>query len=198
MDDRLVRGYIAGAVGGIVMAALNYILFKLGYAEVRYVDLVGVVLFGYTPNTLGAIVTAQVIQWGHAALMGIGFAYLIPLVTSRYITFKGMTYGVIIWFLTFGVGALLKVPLYTNLSWTTPASHLFTSSVWGAVAALSLVWMGEGYSCQVLASPACKRYADENDKRLAARLERQEKLLVQVINNKQAGKRSWFSRLKFW
>lgn len=182
MPDRFVCGYIAGAVGGVVMALINFTAFSLGLSQTRLLDLAGIVFLGSVPATLAEQILSQLIQLEHAAVAGIVFAYLIPRIGSSHLVFKGATFGATIWLIIFGIGALYKLPLYNNISWTTVASHLLTSLLWGAAAAFVLVrleqWdFQEGrHSSLLLAAPAYKPASDD-DSELMELQEQQDKLL---------------------
>ncbi len=143
MRDTFVRGYMAGVIGGIAMTIINQILFSLGFASSRFFDISAMIYLGYVPNTIGEQFISEVIHLGHAALIGISFAYIFPLIGRDYFVFKGATFGAFIWSIVFGIGSLLKVPLFFNLSWISVASYLFISATWGAVMSLSLVWFEE-------------------------------------------------------
>ncbi|WP_122627871.1 hypothetical protein [Lucifera butyrica] len=170
MEDRFIRGYIAGVIGGIVMVLLDYILFVLGISEARYLDLVAIMIWGYVPLTVFGQSIAQVIQLGHAALVGITFAFLVPVIDNKYLLFKGATYGAVVWFTVFAIGSLYKLSLFYLSSPTNAFSHLITSAIWGVVAAVALTRM-EKYATaresrqvdSAVAVPAYKRYTGESD-----------------------------------
>ena len=206
MHDRFVRGYIAGTIGGIVMVLFNFILYILGYSETRFLDLVSIIFLGYISDNILEQAIAQIIHTGHAAFTGISFAYLVPKINNNYLKFKGATFGAISWFIIFGVGSLYKVPLFTKSAATTVLTYLFSSTIWGVVAALVLVWFEQHsestqesrQSNQIIPSPAYKRFSDKNVERLEERLEQDEKLLMQVISEQHKSKRSFLSWFKFW
>jgi hypothetical protein len=187
------------------MSLLNFILYILGYAETKFIDLISIIFFGYiTENTFGMTI-AQTIQLGHSALMGILFAYLVPKINSNYLTFKGATYGCTVWFIIFAIGSLYKLPLYAKSSEVTVFTYLFTSATWGIAVAFVLAWFEQRYESpqesrhtrSIITAPAYKRYSDENVERLEERLEQDEKLIMQVVRE-QRSKRSFLTRLKFW
>ena len=206
MQDRFIRGYISGAVGGVVMVLINIIFFELGVTESKHTDLISVIFLGHVPTIMGEQIIILIIQLGHTAIMGITFAYLAPKIKNEYFTFKGATYGVVIWFIIFSIGSLYKVPLFYNNSWITISSYLATSSIWGVITSLVLIWfekragdIKENYqSSHLIGSPAYKYYSDENEESLKKLLKRHDKLLIQSIRHKQARNQSFLSRFKFW
>lgn len=174
MHDRFVHGYLSGAIGGAVMAFMQYIFYKLGISESRFLDLTAIIFSGQIPHTIFGEIVAQIVQTGHAAIMGIFFAYFINWFLNRqYIAFKGATFGVMIWFLIFSLGALFKIPLYTNNTPSTVFSYIISSSIWGVVTGSVLVWLEKSsgisetqrsfLSGRVIAQPAYKRNSDENN-----------------------------------
>lgn len=42
MQDRFVRGYMAGAISGVAMVLINLLLFKLDITETRHIDLISI------------------------------------------------------------------------------------------------------------------------------------------------------------
>ena len=98
LNDRLTRGFIAGVLGGIAMSLTNFISYVLGIAEVLYLDWAAVLIYGYRFSTTGEAVIAQGGQFLFSGIAGIIFAYLIPMVTSVNHLFKGMLFGLTVWF----------------------------------------------------------------------------------------------------
>lgn len=125
MDDRFLRGYIAGISGGIVMTLTSVLFFSLGITPSRLIDRVGIIFLGYVPTTILDQLVCLTIQLGHAAVMGILFTYLVTIIGSKYLKLKGSTLGAITWFTIFSVGSLFKLPLFYNLPGLAVAAKSF-------------------------------------------------------------------------
>lgn len=169
MEDRFLRGYIAGILSGITMALLDYLLFMFGISETRYLDLVAIIFLGYVPDTIFGQAVAQIIQLGHAALVGITFVYLTSIIGAKHLIFKGATYGAIVWFSTFGICSLFKVALFYQSTPANLMSKLATSAVWGIAAALTLIWLERYDTAQeshqiapIIAAPAYKHPVEKS------------------------------------
>lgn len=136
MNDRFVNGFIAGMLGGILMSVLNIISFYvLGIAELLYLDWAAVLIFGYRYATFLEAVIGQMGQLLFAAAAGVLFAYLLPLISSKYYLFKGWIYGLLIWFGTYAVTTLFKVTPLIPIKADTVLSNIFTASVYGLILA---------------------------------------------------------------
>ncbi|MDD3893426.1 MAG: hypothetical protein PHU36_00180 [Syntrophomonadaceae bacterium] len=164
MQDRFARGYLAGAIAGLVMAAINLISFKLGLAQVRYTDIAAMLIWGDLPKSTWEVIFAEVIHIASAGLLGIVFAYLLPKLESGYLLLKGSTYGAATWFLIHTAGSFFHVPILEKSTSGTTFSHLISATVYGMVLAVSLTWL-ESYADKeqeeeihgkALPTPACK------------------------------------------
>lgn len=141
INDRLTRGVIAGIAGGIVMSVIDYIFYALGIVEVLYLDWAAVLIYGYRFNTTMEAVIAQFGQFLFSGIMGIIFAYLLPLVTSVNYLFKGMLFGLIVWFGSYALTLLFKVTPLIPIHADTVLSNIVTAIIYGLVLAQSLHWL---------------------------------------------------------
>ncbi len=166
MQDRFVRGYLAGAVAGVIMAVLDLIPFMLGITKVRYLDMAAVVIWGDFPKATWEEIFAQVLHIAVAGLFGIAFAYLLPRLESKYLLLKGSTYGAATWFIMHTSGSFFHVPILEKSTPETTLSHLVTATIYGLVLASVLAWL-ENYVkseqkshmfSHTVPSPAYKHY----------------------------------------
>jgi hypothetical protein len=102
----------------------------LGIAELLYFDWASVLIFGYRFATLLEAVIGQIVQLFFASIMGILFAYLLPLTTSRYYLFKGWVYGLVVWFGSYAITTLLKLTPLIPIKPDTVMSNMVTASVY--------------------------------------------------------------------
>ena len=138
MKDCFTNGFIAGLLGGIVMSILDLVLFFLGVVEILYLDWASVLIFGYRFATLLEAAIGQLGQLFFSAAVGVLFAYLLSLTSSRYYLFKGWVYGLVVWFGSYSIIQLFKVTPLTPVNPDTVISNIVTASVYGLVLAESL------------------------------------------------------------
>ena len=131
LRDRLARGFVAGLIAGVAMNVLSHIFFNLGWAELRFLDWAGVMIYGYRPETFSEAAFAQLAQLIFVGVLGVIFAYLIPLLTSRNYHLRGWLFSSLIWFSLYGITLLFDVKTTIPLNVGTAVSDLIGASVYG-------------------------------------------------------------------
>ena len=110
LQDRLLRGFLAGLTGGIVMNLYSFILVALNWTEMPFYKWAAIIILG--KDDVGGTIAVVLGVIGHlifTSLIGIGFSYLIPRLESRYLLFKGWVYAICVWFVIYGFSMLFKV-----------------------------------------------------------------------------------------
>ena len=98
-------------------------------------DTASELMIGRLPLNAFESIVAEVATFFFSGFLGIGFAYLIQHVNSRYYLFKGWAYGIFVWFAIFTVIALFKMPdLYYHAPYTV-VSNIISASIFGVVLA---------------------------------------------------------------
>jgi len=133
LKDRLTRGLIAGIAAGIIQDVLDYTAYLLNLSQLRYLDWVGIIVFGAKPVTRGETFLALGGEIFFSGILGVIFAYLIQKINSSNIFLKGWLYGVVIWFGTYSVMTLFKVEGFVKIDFYTALSDVITSSIYGLV-----------------------------------------------------------------
>jgi uncharacterized membrane-anchored protein len=147
MEDTFTRGFVAGIIGGIPTNAYSLFAGAIGITDLRTVDLIGALLYAYSPPFgYGEIALALV---GHiliSGILGIGFAYFIPIVTSRNIFLKGWLFSITIWFLVYAGTTLFRVPGTIPTSLNTTITDLISATIFGLILAFALRKLTPSYS----------------------------------------------------
>lgn len=138
LRDRLVAGFIAGAAGGIAMNVFVEIAWLLNLTQVRYLDWAAVLLYGHRPHAFGEVAFAQIVQIVFTGILGIAFAYLIPLISSHHYLFRGLIFGLTAWFLIYSVTLLYGLHTIVQLELLTTVVDFVGSAVFGLVLAATL------------------------------------------------------------
>jgi len=134
LKDRFTRGFIAGFVAGSAMSVFSWLSYHvLDWTELRYLDWAAVVLYGRKPITLDEVLFAQLGHLFFAGLVGVGFAFLIPRVTSMNFLLKSLVYSTFIWFMLYSVAIAYKMPFLSRISLESASSNLVGAIIYGLV-----------------------------------------------------------------
>ena len=137
--DRFYRGFAAGIAGGLAMNAWSlFSYYILNLTEQRFLDWSSIILYGGLPNSVFQAVYAQIIQLLWVGLLGILFAFLVPVVTSRFYLGKGVLYGLLLGFIIYAITTLFRVPNLVIFSTTTVLSNHIGGIIWGLTMAYVL------------------------------------------------------------
>jgi len=140
--DRFFRGLVSGLVGGIAMNLWSLVSrFVLKWELLSFIEWAGVALFGDLPRShlQGAFALLMQLLW--TGLLGVLFAFLVPVVTSRGYLIKGAFFGVITGFALYAVPILFQAPFLTKHSFATVFSNHMGGLLWGLATAQSLQWL---------------------------------------------------------
>lgn len=138
MMDRFTRGFAAGAVVGMLVDLLSLLTYNLfGFTQWRFIDFAGLIILGRRPAGAGEIIVSVLGQVGFSAAVGIIFAYLLPLTTSRNYMLKGWFFGVMILFSIYSTFHLFQIPQLLQLDLGTVITNMVKASLFG----LGLAWL---------------------------------------------------------
>ncbi|KJS76102.1 MAG: hypothetical protein JL56_06045 [Desulfotomaculum sp. BICA1-6] len=138
MKDRLLRGFMAGVAGGVVMDVFNLASYYLGIAELRFLDWSALVIYGAKPISIAETVFALIAHLIFTGILGIIFAYLLTLITSTNYLLRGALFGSTMWFLLYGISLMYKIEGTVPLHVDTAASDLISAVIFGLVLAETL------------------------------------------------------------
>lgn len=142
LKDRLTRGFLAGVIGGVVAFPWGLISkYILKSADILYNDFAAIHIYGKRPDVLVEMMFAQLAVFGLFGVCGILFVYLIPYVTSRNLVFKGLIWGATIWFTTYAITTLFKVPGLERITMINSISNLIGALIWGGALAIVLNYL---------------------------------------------------------
>jgi len=138
IKDRLLRGFIAGVAGGVVMDVFNLASYYLGIAELRFLDWSALVIYGAKPVSIAESIFALIAHLVFTGTLGIIFAYLLTFITSTNYLFRGALFGSAMWFLLYGISLLYKIEGTVPLHVDTAASDFICAIIFGLVLAETL------------------------------------------------------------
>ncbi len=136
MDDKFLKGFIAGTMAGIAKMLFNFFSFYiLHFAKDKYLGFFSVIIHGKKPSSIWMSIFYQMSEIIFTGMLGILFIYIIPKITSKHLYFKGWLYGAATWFAIYALGTLFKIPTIYSPPWETIISHFISSSIYGLILA---------------------------------------------------------------
>ncbi len=146
MDEKLIRSFVAGVIGGIVKDAVDFVLYYLlHFGNYRYLDFAAQILYGHKPTFWWDTIFAQLIELIFCGLLGLVFYAVIPKETTKNCLMKGWLYGLSVWLFLCTMGMVFKIPYFTKTPWQTTNSDFITSSIYGVILAWSLRLLDHKY-----------------------------------------------------
>jgi fructose-specific phosphotransferase system IIC component len=140
--DRYTIGFIAGIIAGFVADLSNFLLtkvFKIG--KVGYQDFAAVLVYGKIARTTGEILFAHFVQLFFSALLGATFAFWIQRVSERFLIFKGISFGLFVWFFAFSVCQLYKLQNLNEFDLMTVIVDNIAAVIYGVLLGIALRWL---------------------------------------------------------
>ncbi|NLC52721.1 MAG: hypothetical protein GX770_01975 [Firmicutes bacterium] len=144
VKEHYLPGLIAGFCGGLASTAVNLVLillFKVGH--LRFMDFAGVFIFGHPPANLGENLLACFAFLGFSATLGVLFTYLVGSPPKPYLLMKAIHFGIGIWFFSYAVTLLFKVPELAKISLSSALTNLLASAAYGLILGLVLRFLLE-------------------------------------------------------
>jgi hypothetical protein len=139
LDEKLIRSFVAGVIGGIVKDIVDFIFYYLlHFGNYRYLDFAAQILYGTKPHFWWDSIFAQFIELIFCGFLGVLYYVLIPKETNKHYLIKGWLYGVSIWLFLCTMGMIYKIPYFTKTPWQTTNADFITSSIYGISMAGSL------------------------------------------------------------
>lgn len=136
--DKYTIGIVSGIIGWITTFLWNYPANKLGLSDLKYSDFVAVLIYGhfakYTLEEIFALGTT--IMW--FAALGVLFSYITG---NKHLTLKGLGFGVGVWFASYTITLLFKIPELTDISLGTAFSNLVGSLIYGLTLGIAVRWL---------------------------------------------------------
>jgi len=138
VKDRLIAGGLAGATGAIIQNIYGHTAKAIGITDRAFMDFAKVLLTFKPYQGVLAFIVGQISHYLVGVLLGIIFVYIIMLTSSRYLVWKGLGYGAILWVLLLGFGTIFRLPLFMNIP-PGPALSVFVGAlIYGLVTAYTL------------------------------------------------------------
>lgn len=138
MKDRFVAGALAGIIGAIVQDIYAITIKSLGIIDRSYIDFASVMIMSESIDGILGFMVGLLAHVGVGVLFGLGFAYIIKKTSSNYLLFKGIIFGLSLWFLLLGYGTTFKLPMFKNLPPLNALTTFVGAVIYGVVTAYTL------------------------------------------------------------
>lgn len=137
MKDRFFYGFIAGIIGCIFQSIVTWGFYALKIANLRFMDFSASLIYGQKATSFFESIFAELAVYFFQGVLGIGFAYMIPVISSRHYLFKGWVYGVVVWFLVIAIMIISRVPELSAIEPINAFSLFLGASVYGITLAMA-------------------------------------------------------------
>ncbi len=74
-----------------------------------------------------------------SGLVGVLFGYLVPI--NKYHVLKGAIYGVIVWFVIYGIVIMYKVPVLKDIPLASSLENTLASIIYGVILAIIMNYL---------------------------------------------------------
>lgn len=134
INDTFTRGWVSGALGGLIGGIFGFLPRYIGISQMRFSDWLAILIFGRTqPFSLGEQIYSLIVAAGLTGVTGIIFSFLIAVINEENIYFKGWIIFIIPWWIIYLLTALAKTEGTLNLSVMTTVCDGIITSVIGLV-----------------------------------------------------------------
>lgn len=142
LNDRFVQGLIAGICGGISSLAWGmFSRYVLRFTTMLYADFAAALVYGQKAANLPEKLFSHFVVFMFFGLDGILFAFLLKAINRKNLLLKGLFWGGLIWFISYVITLLFKVPGLLKVPFRTAVSQLIGGLIWGATTALVLNYL---------------------------------------------------------
>jgi len=139
--DRLVAGGLAGAIGALVQNAYGQSAKALKLTDRAFIDYAEVLLAHKVFGGVLGFIVGTLAHLAVGVIMGVIFAYIIMLTSSRYLYIKGLGYGFVLWLLLSGFGSIFNLPQFTLIPPNVALATLVGALIYGIVNAFTLGYL---------------------------------------------------------
>lgn len=139
MNDRAVKGLIAGFLGGAVAKAWGlFSYYVLRFSQFLVLDWINVLFMGHPHRNLPEWLLGFSGIWLWLMVLGVGLAYLFPRIGTGAYLIKGVLYSVIILYAIYLGSGLFRMHDLAPMAWQTVVSDFVFAALFGLTAAYVL------------------------------------------------------------
>lgn len=143
MRDRFTLGYLSGVVAGGVAYVVNYLLVMLHFGALLFSDFASIMIFGYNKGGLAQHFFGFLGYLVFSGLLGVLYAYILPAISTKGHVFKGIVFGVTVWFGSYAITLLYKVPYISKISFYSALNNFASALVYGVMLDLVFIFLAK-------------------------------------------------------
>lgn len=140
MKDRFTIGFLSGIIAGIPTHLFNWGGYYLQITTLRWVDIMGILVYGKKPDTLGETLLGVVWVYFFLGVLGIVFAFIMTKVSSKNYILKALVFSIFISLVVHVVPQLFKIPELLHIPAKTSLSNFMGATLWGLSLGYALNW----------------------------------------------------------
>lgn len=148
LRDRLLRGFIAGILAGIVLDVTNIVSFSFGITELSFLDWSSAFFFGFRPTSSLGVVFPVLLHLFFAGLAGVLFVYFLAGVKRGNPYLKGVLFSLAVWVSIGAVNQILTGKPVPPLDSGTLISNIVAITAYGLVLAFTTKWLDERFGLE--------------------------------------------------
>ncbi|CUH95855.1 putative membrane protein [Propionispora sp. 2/2-37] len=164
--DLFTRGLTSGVLSGIILNIFSFISESLGITTLPMATWTAIIIFGRTPPfSFSETIFAMLGNLMFTGLLGVVFAFLVPVITKEKLYLKGWFFSTVVWFIIYAVTTLFKVEGTMSLELNTVVSNAVSASVFGVFLTYFLNLLSiseESVFYKMKMAPAMKPNQDDN------------------------------------
>ncbi len=134
MQDRILRGALAGVIGCVWLFAFNFFShWILHFARTSWVESMSHLVLSHAPKGTMEFIAGTIILFMWNGFMGMLYTWLvIPERDGNYIG-RAILFGLAAWFAIFVLGTFYKIPTLDKAPWQTAFSNWIAIGGWGVI-----------------------------------------------------------------
>lgn len=138
MQDRFVNGFISGIIAFLITTPISFILTHYKLINMSFAHFAAIISLRRLPETLTELAFGVLVEATTSAVWGVIFAYLVLLIGSKYLWFKGLVYAGLFWYIY-----ALVIFFMQKISFDVQTAFLngVLAGFWGIIMAIAFNWL---------------------------------------------------------
>lgn len=142
IEDRLTRGFWAGVIAGIPTIIINWAS-HLFFNTLLFLHFDSIVIYGRPPASLMERAFSLFDTIMFVGFLGMIFAYLVPVISSKNLLFKSWFFSKKVWFFIYAIAVAFDLPTISTVTFGTAFSNFIGASVWGVSLGYAFRWLDD-------------------------------------------------------
>jgi len=142
MKDRFMNGFAAGVLADVPVVIIDALAGLFNLDKLDFVHFASILAFDDMQLNIWEYVFTTILQFSFAGLLGVIFAYLIPVIKEKYYYFKAVIFSSgIVWFSVYAIDHFFKIEKKAEIDFMTSVVHYLISIIWAVIMAWIYKWL---------------------------------------------------------